>query len=110
MQRRNQISQETKFELRYISKQWEGLRIVYNVILLIEGLLLPSPCIGFLGIFIFGLFANICYCLGPFTEFYLLAFGFQFGNLRYALFTVGLLFSMLVTLSTAIGIIAFCSV
>lgn len=89
---------------------WEKLRIVYNVTLLAVGL----PGLYFLWCFeeyvgqsrgfimgwavptiVFGVVANICYCLGPLAEvaaYWVL--GWRMGKARCLLFAPGLLFTM----------------
>ena len=83
---------------------WELGRIIYNMVLLAIGLILSYSLIAEWGIVIyvfqacvFALFANLFYCLGPLSEIYLLTFGVKLGEWRYALFALGLTFSISVT-------------
>ena len=75
---------------------WEKLRLVYNAILLLPGLVVCTVYYreglwrvaeGFLtrfhllievgiGALLFGLAANVCYCLGPYAECVIAAAGF----------------------------------
>lgn len=101
---------------REIVVAWEKLRLIYNVVmLLIGGVLLgvaldyvvstqvavplaPPAVIMITFAVLFGTVANVCYCLGPYTELMLVALGYpESGNkVRYFLFGVGLLFSIIV--------------
>jgi hypothetical protein len=92
-------------ELREIVIGWERLRILYNVILLLIGLvtILPiisrSPIIldGLLtSIIKYGIGANIFFCAGPTAEVYV-RFIFKTQNnkmVRIVLFTLGTLLSL----------------
>ena len=101
--------------MKGIVLSWEKLRLIYNGVLLLPGLIV---CViyfreslwrvweGFatrlqlvveigIGALIFGLAANICYCLGPYTECLVAAAGFPVTGrkVRPFLFGVGLLMS-----------------
>ena len=100
------VEDTIRVNLRKIVKEWELLRVLYNLILLIEGLALTSmymdrihPVAYVCGVIAFGLAANLCYCLGPLLEFYLAAFGIRVGRNRYVLFLAGTVFSMVVVLA-----------
>lgn len=45
---------------------------------------------------LFGIGANVCFCLGPYTEFIVIALGFPLSarKIRYFLFSLGLLISL----------------
>lgn len=101
---------------REIVVAWEKLRLIYNVVmLLIGGVLLGialeyaeslqvaapkvPPALVYITIaLLFGTVANVCYCLGPYAELMLVALGYPESGqrVRYFLFGVGLLFSILV--------------
>ena len=103
---------ETKRRLKAIWVAWEKLRILYNVVLLVEGLLwlvvllmlanranhpevnLQGPWISG-AILCFGVAANVFYCLGPLIESGIfLVRGSSRLRTRRILFFAGLLFSM----------------
>ena len=92
---------------------WEKLRVVYNLVLLVEGLTWLWPMwevekvtenpyyrMGpFLwgGAILFGVVANVFYCLGPLAEVWAYrVLGWRMGRARYFLFAAGLLFSIVV--------------
>jgi hypothetical protein len=93
-----------------IVRSWEKRRLVYNLVLLVEGLWvlrehLAAAMTQFWGFMVlFAIAANVCYCLGPYLEICVRSFlgpradrtHYQsfFAVLRYFLFWVGLLFSM----------------
>jgi len=88
---------------------WTRLWIVYNVVLLIYGLIALGTlrllerqarhdcgALDQAPVLIFGIVANVCFCLGPLVEcsiFILL--GHRMDRNRYVLFAAGLLFAML---------------
>ena len=100
-------------------KSWEKLRLLYNGILLFPGIALlwrilhlqeeadaqAPPGMGFsimdpvdlvVRAGLFGIGANICFCLGPYTEFIITALGFPLSarRIRYFLFGAGLMISL----------------
>ena len=93
-------------ELREIVVGWERMRILYNIILFIVGIiailaLTRSPHFelseAILPAISFGIFANICFCAGPAAETYIRAI-FNTQNiklLRLCLFILGTLFSLI---------------
>jgi hypothetical protein len=89
---------------------WERLRILYNVILLVQGLIClsvlhPRETFIWMIIVTFAACANVLYCLGPLTEISIAAvLGRRMDGVRYFIFAVGLLFSMYVILAyTMVG-------
>lgn len=97
---------------RYLERAWlawEKLRIVYNTVLLVEGLTsvyflwqldkiadyhyrFGSSWLGFA--ILFGVVANVFYCLGPLAEACVhRLLGRGMGRARYSLFAAGLLLS-----------------
>ncbi len=93
---------ETARYLKRASLTWEMLRVVYNLVLLAEGLWILRKVLApvFLDgpgvlILLFGVVANAFYCLGPLLETYAyVGFAERIGRARYVLFATGLLFSM----------------
>ncbi len=88
-----------------IFKRWELLRIPFNFILLIEGIIGCVPLYGymptslmFIEAIIYGVVANIFYMLGPIFESYIEWLGY---NKRpficITVYSLGLAFSMFVT-------------
>ncbi|MDG2486362.1 MAG: hypothetical protein P8M65_01505 [Roseibacillus sp.] len=100
-------------------KSWEKLRLLYNGILLFPGVALlwrilhlqgeadaqSPPGMGFsfmdpvdlvVRAVLFGICANICFCLGPYTEFVITALGFPLSarRIRHFLFGAGLMISL----------------
>jgi hypothetical protein len=91
---------------------WERLRILYNMILLLPGVALiwrtvhlqkltgsyplGEPLELIATALVFGLGANICYCLGPYVEFVMTALGFPLSGerTRYFVFGLGVLLSI----------------
>ncbi len=109
-------------ELREIVVSWEKLRIHYNLIHLVAGILAiivlaktGSVPLGLLIVpaFIFAIFANICFCAGPLAEIYArVIFNTEdFSKLRKPLFLLGILLSLipavLVILFSASGPLIF---
>ncbi|NNC90235.1 MAG: hypothetical protein HKN82_17395 [Akkermansiaceae bacterium] len=103
-------SQEIQ-DVRATVKAWEMLRLVYNGVLLVPGVLLAVRIVrlGFPGMslpssvgelviqcLLFGGAANVCFCLGPYAEFIVVALGFPLTGrkLRWFLFGIGLLLSL----------------
>ncbi|MEC9054831.1 MAG: hypothetical protein VX633_05965, partial [Verrucomicrobiota bacterium] len=97
----------------------EKLRLLYNGVLLFPGIALlwrilhlqgemmsqKPPGVGFVIMdpvdlvvraVLFGICANICFCLGPYTEFIITALGFPLSarRIRYFLFGLGLMVSL----------------
>lgn len=99
----------TSTELRRGVLVWEGLRILFNIVLLAEGLLLSHSLIDTLGVIdylagliAYGAVANAFYTLGPISELYAaLLLRIDIRPYRYYIFGAGLLLSMVIT---AIGI------
>lgn len=109
--------EETAHYLKGARLAWEKLRIVYNLILLVQGL----TCVYFLweldkmaqyppyrlgpwwaGAFLFGMVANAFYCLGPLAEVGVYrVLRLRIGRARYLLFAAGLLLSVGVILLAA---------
>lgn len=104
---------------RYLKKAclaWEKLRVVYNALLLVEGLIglwtlrrlgerADHLCPNVFGpgvwrfIILFGVVANVFYCVGPLVEAYTsVVLARRMNRGRYVLFVAGLLFSMYVIL------------
>jgi hypothetical protein len=103
-------------------RKWERLRILYNIILLIPGVAviwrilylgnqmgldhsmafdgnifpIGDPLELIASALTFGLVANICYCLGPYTEFVITALGFPISGARsrYLIFGIGVMISL----------------
>ena len=103
--------------LRAALLSWEKLRIAYNVILLVEGLIglaflrllekySGHVCAALFGVWgmiiVFGIVANMLYCLGPAAEVCAaVIFGRRIRRARYLLFAAGLVFSMGLILALA---------
>lgn len=103
---------------REIVVGWERLRVIYNVVMFLVGgsllwIVLQSdaateataglapPIVVYLtAALLFGIGANVCYCVGPYLELMLVALGYPESGkrVRYFLFGIGLLFSVLVML------------
>jgi hypothetical protein len=99
---------------------WEKLRIIYNVVLLAEGLLCLEYlrilavksghlCANLFGsriwlmIIVFGFLANAFYCFGPVAEVVLMTISKgRFARARSFLYAAGLLFSMFIIFALAI--------
>lgn len=85
-------------------RKWNKLRIIYNLVLFVVGMLVATPSLMdfpdlILGIIIYAILANICFCAGPFLDVYFLVFSdTKTSLLRNTLFTFGLLGSILLTL------------
>ena len=92
-------------ELREIVIGWERLRILYNIILFLVGVAAIFVCMrapyfnlaeSIIPAIMFGIFANICFCMGPTAETYIRAiFNSQdVRAVRIALFLLGTLLSL----------------
>jgi len=111
-----------EFNWKAILKRWELLRLPYNLVVGLAGLLalalIPSSPGAIGGAIIYGLVANVMYLLGPVTELYLNWFVdawesrfvprwlARFVRSRYVtamLFIAGTLFSVVVTLVIGLG-------
>ena len=92
-------------KVRSTLQEWNKLRIIYNIVLFVVGVLAAGPILlvapGVLIMVLFyAILANICFCAGPFIDIYYLVFNdTQTSQLRNVLFTLGLLISILITLS-----------
>ena len=104
---------EAALYLKETRLAWEKLRIVYNLVLLVQGLtwvsamwevekVTENPYYRVSGAswgyaILFGVVANALYCLGPLTEAWSYRFlGWRMDRFRYLLFAAGLLFSIVV--------------
>ena len=112
------LESEVEF-CRRTMKSWEKLRLLYNGVLLLPGIALlwrilhlqaermaqNPPGMGFpimdpVDLFIrallFGICANVCFCLGPYSEFIVIALGFSLTarKIRVLLFSLGLMMSL----------------
>ncbi len=92
-------------ELRDIVIGWERLRILYNIILFLVGVIAIFVCLRapyfelaetILPAIVFGVFANACFCAGPTAETYIrVIFNNQdVKTLRISLFILGTLLSL----------------
>ena len=92
-------------ELREIVIGWERLRVLYNIILLLVGVIaifvtVQQPFFNLEEVVIpailFGIFANFCFCLGPVAETYIrVIFNTQdIKSMRLGLFILGTLLSL----------------
>ena len=102
---------------------WEKMRLVYNGILLVPGIMLawwhvrvgmhpPGPTSlpdTVAGCVAFGFLANVCYCLGPYVEFVVISRGFPrtAPRLRWFLWGLGLLLSLALISGTWITLAIF---
>lgn len=93
-------------DLKVTILEWEKLRIAYNVIIGVFGLWLSWGIRDEMGgiapyafsAFLYGLTANIAFSLGPLSELYLKILTVRSPEkFRLALFSIGTLFSTLVT-------------
>ena len=123
---------DTKFDNMYVINsvhKWEKLRIIYNIVMLIVGIpiavviyrtlqgLPPTfhdslkivfDVVGIImASIVFGLFANLFYCLGPLVDIYYYVFiKKRMSKLfRYGLFIAGLLLSLAVQFNILISFI-----
>jgi hypothetical protein len=86
--------------------RWENWRFWFNLALLAVGLLTTYSEIStsldiytyVFGVIRYGLLVNVFYNLGPFIDIYFKAWNIDIGVWRNVLFTVGLSFSVLITL------------
>ena len=113
-----ELESEVEF-CRRIMKSWEKLRLLYNGVLLLPGIALlwrilhlqaermaqNPPGMGFpimdpvdlcIRALLFGVCANVCFCLGPYSEFIVTALGFPLTarKIRVLLFSLGLMMSL----------------
>ena len=113
-----ELESEVEF-CRRIVKSWEKLRLLYNGALLFPGIAMlwrilhlqadrmaqNPPGMGFpimdpVDLFIrallFGICANVCFCLGPYSEFIVTALGFPLTarKIRVPLISLGLMMSL----------------
>lgn len=75
-------------------KQWEKLRLLYNAVLIPWTILLTAvlPGGGTAGpaeVLVGGVIANVCFCLGPVVETYLVGIGANARTARGWLFALG---------------------
>jgi hypothetical protein len=115
---RDPTKKPLNIELREIVIGWERMRILYNIILLLIGIiaiffLLRTPYFKLeetiLSAIAFGIFANVCFCAGPVAETYIRAiFNNQdIRSLRLALFILGTLLSLIPAVIAITGTSAF---
>jgi len=113
-----ELESEVEF-CRRIVKSWEKLRLLYNGALLFPGIVLlwrilhlqaermaqnppgmgfpiMDPVTLFISALLFGICANVCFCLGPYSEFIVIALGFSLTarKIRVLLFSLGLMISL----------------
>ena len=113
-----ELESEVEF-CRRIVKSWEKLRLLYNGALLFPGIVLlwrilhlqaermaqnppgmgfpiMDPVTLFISALLFGICANVCFCLGPYSEFIVTALGFPLTarKIRVLLFSLGLMMSL----------------
>jgi hypothetical protein len=88
-------------------RKWERLRLLYNAILIpfvvVVTLLLRTRHLGEAGywesVSIGGIVSNVCFCLGPILEFYLVRLGANARTARGWLFALGTAFTALAALA-----------
>ena len=113
-----ELESEVEF-CRMTMKSWEKLRLLYNGVLLLPGIALlwrilhlqaermaqnppgmgfpiMDPVTLFISALLFGICANVCFCLGPYSEFIVIALGFSLTarKIRVLLFSLGLMISL----------------
>ena len=113
-----ELESEVEF-CRRIMKSWEKRRLLYNGALLFPGIVLlwrilhlqaermaqnppgmgfpiMDPVTLFISALLFGICANVCFCLGPYSEFIVIALGFPLTarKIRVLLFSLGLMISL----------------
>jgi len=99
-------SKPVNSELRDIVIGWERMRILYNIILFLVGVVAIFVCMrapffeledSILPAIAFGIFANVCFCAGPIAEIYIrVIFNSQdVKTLRISLFILGTLLSLI---------------
>ena len=113
-----ELESEVEF-CRRTMKSWEKLRLLYNGVLLLPGIALlwrilhlqaermaqnppgmgfpiMAPVDLFIRALLFGICANVCFCLGPYSEFIVTALGFPLtaSKIRVPLFSLGLIMSL----------------
>ncbi len=88
---------------KFVFLAWEELRLIYNAVLVLETLVFGG-FLGFLGDPIFwaeavagAIGANFCFNAGPIVEGYLNLVGMKRAKARGIVFTLGLVFSILLT-------------
>jgi hypothetical protein len=92
-------------------RRWERLRVLYNLILIAEVLLLsafaPGHALGdraFWRLLVFGaLVANLCYCVGPIANAYAHWLGLRHPAVTIVLFVAGTALAALLALVSIIG-------
>jgi len=94
---------ETRQYVRGVILAWEKLRVLYTVVLIVEGSVCPGNLWKHLGAPLI-VVANVFYCFGPLVETYAcVVFGRRISRGRYLLFGAGLVFSMGVIFMFASG-------
>jgi hypothetical protein len=82
---------------------WERLRLLFNVILVVESLFLGMPHLPDGGFWAFlvvsAIMANVCFCAGACAEGYLSLLGFRREAARYIVFAVGTSLSMFLAMA-----------
>jgi len=85
-------------------KRWEKLRLVYNAILVPWSIfliaVLPESPLWPLELFVGGFLANVCFCIGPVAETYLVWIGANAQIARGWLFALGTAFTALAAFAT----------
>lgn len=99
---------------RYVFVRWEIMRIAFIVILTVESVWLitqidglfevyPPPMFAALAVFA-AIGANVAYFLGPIAEVYVRWLGFNQPIVRYVLWSLGTLFSMVVVFGVMVQV------
>jgi hypothetical protein len=106
MENKDLFTDETDKSLLTAFAWWEKKRVIYNMIMLITGLIImlyfgDFDLLSLIGIILYGLIANIFYCLGFFIE--LAARHYfksekDFKQTRELIFWAGLIFSIVLTI------------
>ena len=88
---------------------WEKLRLVYNMILAAESMLLMGlGTLFWLPILLQGaLLANVCFCAGPVAEGYLCLLGANRTAARWTVFILGILASVVLVWAAIAGQLGF---
>ena len=85
---------ETRRYVRGVILAWEKLRVLYTVVLIVQGSVCPWNLWKHLGALLI-VVANVFYCFGPLLETYAcVVFGRRTSRGRYLLFGAGLVFSV----------------
>lgn len=102
---------------RHVFIRWEIMRIAYIVILTVESVWLAAQIDGLFEVYSPPMFAalaffaaigaNVAYFLGPVAEVYVRWLGFNQPIVRYVLWSLGTLFSMVVVLGVMMGVANF---